>query len=217
MVRIYDHTVDMVPRYLTMVPQDPLSYYYSTHTPRKLPLILKILAISSRSSSSSASIIRISSEDELLGLETSFDVLDSPYDAAAKNERQRGDVANFCTMELLKKVGKLLQDRIAIDRLRELVYFSYVEENSWVVIKDDDEEPSAGSNRGSKRRKTGKEPESTSDPKDKTSKSTGSSKERAKFKTRSTSKSAQAEEQVHTVKDLEEPVHQEFNTGFTED
>ncbi|GJZ88533.1 hypothetical protein Tco_0660315 [Tanacetum coccineum] len=39
-------------------------------------------------------------------LETSFDVLDSPYDAAAKNERQRSDVANFCTMELLKKVGK---------------------------------------------------------------------------------------------------------------
>ncbi|GJU76392.1 hypothetical protein Tco_1273462 [Tanacetum coccineum] len=48
-------------------------------------------------------------KDELLGLETSFVVLDSPYDAAAKNERQRGDVANFCTMELLKNVGKLLQ------------------------------------------------------------------------------------------------------------
>ncbi|GJV85173.1 hypothetical protein Tco_1525071 [Tanacetum coccineum] len=38
-------------------------------------------------------------KDELIGLETSFDVLDSPYDAAAKNERQRSDVANFCTME----------------------------------------------------------------------------------------------------------------------
>ncbi|GJY02790.1 hypothetical protein Tco_0360942 [Tanacetum coccineum] len=42
-------------------------------------------------------------------LETTFDVLDSPCVAAAKNERQRSDVANFCTMELLKKVGKLLQ------------------------------------------------------------------------------------------------------------
>ncbi|GJU93616.1 hypothetical protein Tco_1318372, partial [Tanacetum coccineum] len=52
---------------------------------------------------------------------------------------------------------------------------------------------------------------------DKTSKSTGSSKEGSKSKTRSTSKSAQAEEQVHTVKDLEEPAHQEFETGFTKD
>ncbi|GKE06363.1 hypothetical protein Tco_1398381 [Tanacetum coccineum] len=84
---------------------------------------------------------------------------------------------------------------------------------------DEDEynEPSAGSNRGSKRRKLGKEPESTSAPKDKTSKSTGSSKEGSKSKTRSTDKSVQAEEQVHTVNDLEEPAHQEFKTGFTED
>ncbi|GKB66287.1 hypothetical protein Tco_0927699, partial [Tanacetum coccineum] len=59
------------------------------------------------------------------------------------------------------------------------------------------------SNRGSKRRRAGKEPESTSAPKDKTSKSTG--------------KSAQAEEPIHTEEDLEEPVHQEFDTGFTED
>ncbi|GKF74415.1 hypothetical protein Tco_0220747, partial [Tanacetum coccineum] len=83
--------------------------------------------------------------------------------------------------------------------------------------EDEDDEPSARSNRGSKRTKAGKEPESTSAPKDKTSKSTGSSKEGSKSKTRSTGKSAQAEEQVHTVKDLEEPTHQEFETGFTKD
>ncbi|GJX11136.1 hypothetical protein Tco_0200995 [Tanacetum coccineum] len=83
--------------------------------------------------------------------------------------------------------------------------------------EDEDDEPSAGSNQGSKRRKAGKEPESTSAPKDKTSKSTGSSKEGFKSKTRSTGKSAQAEKQVHTVKDLEEPAHQEFETGFTKD
>nr|GFD15468.1 hypothetical protein [Tanacetum cinerariifolium] len=34
---------------------------------------------------------------------------------------------------------------------------------------------------------------------------------------RSNDKSAQAEEQVHTVKDFEEPTHQEFETGFTKD
>ncbi|GJX54486.1 hypothetical protein Tco_0282855 [Tanacetum coccineum] len=68
--------------------------------------------------------------------------------------------------------------------------------------EDEDDEPSAGSNRGSKRTKTRKEPESTSAPKDKTSKSTGSSKEGSKSKIRSTGKSAQAEEQVHTTTQL---------------
>ncbi|GKA55311.1 hypothetical protein Tco_0754260, partial [Tanacetum coccineum] len=81
---------------------------------------------------------------------------------------------------------------------------------------DDDEEPSAGSNWGSKRRRFRKEPESTSAPKEKTSKSTGSSKEGPKSKTRSTNKSAYVEEPVYTVDDLEQPAHQEFNTGFTE-
>ncbi|GJZ74410.1 hypothetical protein Tco_0638556 [Tanacetum coccineum] len=53
---------------------------------------------------------------------------------------------------------------------------------------DDDEEPSAGSNQGSKRRRAGKEPESTSAPKEKTSKTY-----------------------------LEEPANHEFETGGTED
>nr|GEV29962.1 hypothetical protein [Tanacetum cinerariifolium] len=79
--------------------------------------------------------------------------------------------------------------------------------------EDGDEEPSAGSNRGSKRSKARKEPESTSAPKHKTSKSTSSSKEGFKSKTRSTGKSDQAEEQVYTIKYLEEPAHQEFETG----
>nr|GEV52144.1 retrovirus-related Pol polyprotein from transposon TNT 1-94 [Tanacetum cinerariifolium] len=83
--------------------------------------------------------------------------------------------------------------------------------------EDEDDEPSARSNRGSKRTKAGKEPESTSAPKDNTSKSIDSSKEGSKFKTRSTGKSDQAEEQVHIVKDLEEPTHQKFETSFTDD
>ncbi|GJV15472.1 hypothetical protein Tco_1360795 [Tanacetum coccineum] len=79
--------------------------------------------------------------------------------------------------------------------------------------EDKDEEPSAGSNRGSKRRRVRKEPESTSAPKEKTSMSTGKSKSHQK----STGKSAQAEEPIHAEEDLEEPAHQEFDTGFTED
>nr|GEV94455.1 putative ribonuclease H-like domain-containing protein [Tanacetum cinerariifolium] len=56
---------------------------------------------------------------------------------------------------------------------------------------------------------SGKELESSSALKEKTSKSTSSSKEGSKSKTRSTDMSTQAEEEVHTDKDLEEPTHQE--------
>ncbi|GJR53981.1 hypothetical protein Tco_1404502 [Tanacetum coccineum] len=81
----------------------------------------------------------------------------------------------------------------------------------------EDEEPSAGSNRGSKRRRARKEPESTSAPKEKTSKSSGKSKEGSKSHNTSTGKSAQAEEPIHAGEYIEEPAHQEFDTGFTED
>ncbi|GKA21195.1 hypothetical protein Tco_0701184 [Tanacetum coccineum] len=79
--------------------------------------------------------------------------------------------------------------------------------------EDKDEEPSAGSNWGSKRRRAGKELESTSAPKEKTSKTTGKSTEGSK----SHHKSHQVDEPMQTAKDLEELVHQEFETGVTED
>ncbi|GKF89584.1 hypothetical protein Tco_0263547, partial [Tanacetum coccineum] len=78
--------------------------------------------------------------------------------------------------------------------------------------EDEDEEPSAGSNQRSKRRRDAKEPESTSALKEKTSKSTRKSKEGSKSHQKSIGKSAQVEEPLHADEDLEEPVHQEFNT-----
>ncbi|GKF04360.1 hypothetical protein Tco_0035028, partial [Tanacetum coccineum] len=83
--------------------------------------------------------------------------------------------------------------------------------------EDKDEEPSAGSNRGSKRRRSGKEPESTRAPKEKTSKTTGKSTEGSKSQHKSAGESAHVEEPMHTAKDLEEPPHQEFDIGATED
>ncbi|GKE72231.1 hypothetical protein Tco_1534272 [Tanacetum coccineum] len=83
--------------------------------------------------------------------------------------------------------------------------------------EDEHEEPFAGSTRGSKRRRAGKEPESTSALKEKTSKSSGKTKEGSKSHHTSTGKSAQAEEPIHADEDLEEPAHQEFDIGFTED
>ncbi|GJU14981.1 hypothetical protein Tco_1142947 [Tanacetum coccineum] len=66
---------------------------------------------------------------------------------------------------------------------------------------------------GSKRRQAGKEPESTSTPKEKTPKSTEGSKSLYK----SAGESAHVEEPIHTAKDLEELAHQEFETGATKD
>nr|GEZ18529.1 hypothetical protein [Tanacetum cinerariifolium] len=71
--------------------------------------------------------------------------------------------------------------------------------------EDKDEEPFARSNQGSKRRRAGKEPESTSAPKKKTSKTSGKSADGSKSHHKSASKSAPAEEPMHTTQDLEEP------------
>ncbi|GJS91519.1 hypothetical protein Tco_0774155 [Tanacetum coccineum] len=83
--------------------------------------------------------------------------------------------------------------------------------------EDKDEEPSVGSNQGSKRRRAGKESESTSAPKEKSSKTTRKSTEGSKSHHKSAGESTQAEEPRHTTKYLEEPAHLEFKTGVTED
>ncbi|GKE14183.1 hypothetical protein Tco_1421760 [Tanacetum coccineum] len=103
-------------------------------------------------------------------------------------------------------------DKIILDTYGDTVMMKRRQDD-----QDDDEEPSAGSNRVSKRRRAGKEPESTSALKEKTSKSTGKSKEGSKSHHTSIGKSAQAEEPIHADKDLKELAHQEFDTGFTED
>ncbi|GJS02203.1 hypothetical protein Tco_0318711 [Tanacetum coccineum] len=83
--------------------------------------------------------------------------------------------------------------------------------------EDKDEEPFAGSNRGSKRIRAGKEPESTSALKEKTSKAFCKSTEGLKSHHKSDGESTQAEEPINTAKDFKEPAHQEFKTGVTED
>ncbi|GKA35329.1 hypothetical protein Tco_0721820 [Tanacetum coccineum] len=111
--------------------------------------------------------------------------------------------ANLSELELKKILIDKMENTVTIKRCRD--------------DQDEDAEPSAGSNQGSKRRRAGKEPESTSAPKEKTSKSSGKSKEGSKSHNTYTGKSAQAEEPIHADKDLEEPAHQEFDTGITED
>ncbi|GJW11793.1 hypothetical protein Tco_1577620 [Tanacetum coccineum] len=103
-------------------------------------------------------------------------------------------------------------DKLILDTCEETVSFKRRRDE-----EDKDEEPYAGSNRGSKRRRAGKEPESTSAPKKKTSKIIGKLIEGSKSHQKSVDESAQAEVPMQTAKDLEEPAHQEFETGVTED
>ncbi|GJZ38555.1 hypothetical protein Tco_0585118 [Tanacetum coccineum] len=99
-------------------------------------------------------------------------------------------------------------DKLILDTYGDIVSFKRRRDD-----EDKDEEPSVGSNQGSKRRRDRKEPESTSAPKGKTSKTTGKSTKGSK----SHHKSAQTEEPMHTAEDLEEPADQEFVTGDTKD
>nr|GEU63878.1 retrovirus-related Pol polyprotein from transposon TNT 1-94 [Tanacetum cinerariifolium] len=103
-------------------------------------------------------------------------------------------------------------DKLILDTCRDTVTLKRHRDD-----EDKDEEPSAGSNRGSKRRRARKEPESISAPKEKTSKTIGKSTEGSKSHHKSASKSAPTEEPMHTIKDLKEPAHQEFDTGATHD
>ncbi|GJW87997.1 hypothetical protein Tco_0163337 [Tanacetum coccineum] len=103
-------------------------------------------------------------------------------------------------------------DKLILDTYGETVSFKRLRDE-----EDKDEEPSAGSNRGSKRRRAGKEPESTSALNEKTSKTTGKSTEGSKSHQKSADESAQAEEPMQTAKDLEESAHQEFEIGVTKD
>ncbi|GKB91891.1 hypothetical protein Tco_0964163, partial [Tanacetum coccineum] len=99
-------------------------------------------------------------------------------------------VANLSELELKKILIDKMENTVMIKRRRD--------------DQDEDEEASIGSNRGSKRKRAGKVPESTSAPKEKTSKSSGKYKEGSKSHHTSTSKSAQVEEPIHADKDLEE-------------
>nr|GEW47198.1 hypothetical protein [Tanacetum cinerariifolium] len=77
---------------------------------------------------------------------------------------------------------------------------------------DKDEEPSAGPDRGSKRRREGKEPESASAPQETATRSAGRSTQGSKSRQTSTSEFAIVEEPLQTTFEIEEPSHPEFDT-----
>ncbi|GJY47542.1 hypothetical protein Tco_0436605 [Tanacetum coccineum] len=129
-----------------------------------------------------------------------------------KSKTSHTVAANLSELELKK---------ILIDKMEsnKSIHKSDEQKNLYKALVDayENEEPSIGSNRGSKRRRAGKEQESTSAPKEKNSKTISKFTEGFKSHYKSADTSAQAEEPIHTAEDLEEPVHQEFDTGFSED
>ncbi|GJT90360.1 hypothetical protein Tco_1079205 [Tanacetum coccineum] len=137
-------------------------------------------------------------------------------EAQAKN-------ANFLNKleDNIKKIIKDQTSHVVAANLSELelkkILIDKMKSNKRRDNEDKDEEPSAGSNRGSKRRQARKEPESTSTPKENTSKISGKSYEGSKYQHKTTGEFTQTEEPMHTTKDLEEPSHQEFETGVIED
>nr|GEV21441.1 retrovirus-related Pol polyprotein from transposon TNT 1-94 [Tanacetum cinerariifolium] len=100
-------------------------------------------------------------------------------------------------------------DKIILDIYRYTVTLKRRYDND----ADKDEEPSAGSDRGSKRRREGKEPESASAPQEKATRSAGKSTQGSKSRQTSVSESATTEEPMQTTFEMEEPSHPEFETG----
>ncbi|GJW37829.1 hypothetical protein Tco_0060749 [Tanacetum coccineum] len=78
---------------------------------------------------------------------------------------------------------------------------------------DDDQEPSAGIDRGSKRRRSGKEPESTNAPREKTTTIARKTTTGSKTHKQSASQSTPVEETMQSIDVFEAPAHQEFETG----
>ncbi|GKC58924.1 hypothetical protein Tco_1086522 [Tanacetum coccineum] len=130
------------------------------------------------------------------------------------NEQLEAEVLTHSSNE--SKTSHAVATNLSELKLKKIL-IDKMESNKRRDKEDKDEEPFAGSNRGSKRRRAGKEPDSTSAPKEKTSKTTGKSTEGSKSHQKPADESAQAEEPMQTAKDLEEPAHLEFKTGVTED
>ncbi|GJZ56712.1 hypothetical protein Tco_0612206 [Tanacetum coccineum] len=83
---------------------------------------------------------------------------------------------------------------------------------------DDDQEPSAGTDRGSKRRRSGKEPASTSAPSETTTKTAGKTTSTGtKTHTKSASQSAPVGDAMHSTDVFKGPADQEFETGVQDE
>ncbi|GJX14336.1 hypothetical protein Tco_0206094 [Tanacetum coccineum] len=120
--------------------------------------------------------------------------------------------------EIQRQLYKALVDAYEADKILLDTY------GDTVTIKrprdgaDDDQEPSAGTDRGSKRRRSGKEPASTSAPSETTTKTAGKTTSTgSKTHKKSASQSAPVGEAMQSTDVFEGPADQEFETGVQDE
>ncbi|GKE96568.1 hypothetical protein Tco_1581423 [Tanacetum coccineum] len=115
--------------------------------------------------------------------------------------------------DIQRQLYKVLVDAYEADKILLDTYGDTVTLKRPRDGADDDQEPSAGTDRGSKRRRSGKEPESTSAPREKTTTTAGKTTTGSKTHKQSASQSAPVEETMQSTDVFEAPAHQEFETG----
>ncbi|GJQ91056.1 hypothetical protein Tco_0002195 [Tanacetum coccineum] len=123
----------------------------------------------------------------------------------ANNSINRSDIQRQLYQAL---VDAYEADKILLDTYGDTVTIKRPRDGA-----DDDQEPSAGTDRGSKRRRSGKEPESTSAPRETTTTTAGKTTTGSKTHKQSASQSAPVEETMQSTDVFKAPAHQEFETG----
>nr|GEZ08126.1 hypothetical protein [Tanacetum cinerariifolium] len=151
--------------------------------------------------------------------EESFD----PIPKTPKNTNDEGNEYDKFLKTIDENMQKIIKEKVKEQALVEAYEYDKIILDTYgdtVTLKrhhdddaDKDKEPSDGSDRRSKRRREGKEPESASAPKEKATRSAGKSTQGSKSRQTSVSESAIAEEPMQTTHEMEEPSHLEFETG----
>nr|GEW69105.1 ribonuclease H-like domain-containing protein [Tanacetum cinerariifolium] len=139
-------------------------------------------------------------------------ILDTCRDTSNSSKTSYAVAADLSEMELKKILIEKMEGNKSIHRSNEQRNL-YNAQRRRDDDADKDQEPFAGSDRGSKRRREGKEPESASAPKEKATRSAGNLTQGSKSRQTSASESTTAEEPMHTTHEMEEPSHPEFETG----
>ncbi|GJR83266.1 hypothetical protein Tco_0154051 [Tanacetum coccineum] len=117
--------------------------------------------------------------------------------------------ANLSELEL----KKILIDKMEAKQLYQQVRHSK-QLYKGIIDCHDDQEPSVGTDQGSKEGRSGKEPEFTSTPRETTTMTAGKTTTGSKTHKQSASQSAPVEETMQSTDVFEAPTHQEFETGI---
>ncbi|GKF79905.1 hypothetical protein Tco_0235473 [Tanacetum coccineum] len=123
----------------------------------------------------------------------------------------RSSTESKTSLAIVANLSKLELKKILIDKMEsnKSIHISDEQKNLYkALVKAYESDKLILDTYGDTRIQARKEPESTSAPKEKTSKTTGKSTDGSK----SHHKSALAEEPMHTAKDLEKLAYQEFET-----